>query len=369
MKNAFAVVAAGLMALALVSTGAAAQMAPQNDSQPVSQTGTDDIVDTAVAAGDFTTLATALEAAGLVDTLKGEGPFTVFAPTDAAFAALPEGTVEALLADIPALTDILLYHVVSGSVPAADVVTLDAATTIQGSDVSIEVVDGGVVLNDSVNVVTTDVFASNGVIHVIDAVLLPPTPADMDAPEADIVDTAVAAGDFTTLATALEAAGLVDTLKGEGPFTVFAPTDAAFAALPAGTVEGLLADIPALTDVLTYHVVAGEVLAADVVGLSSATTVQGSEISIEVVDGSVILNGNVEVVATDVLASNGVIHVIDGVLLPPADDTVVAPDPGAAGNAGLGDSGISTAWFAALGALAVIGLLGVARFATSSRRS
>ena len=186
----------------------------------------------------------------------------------------------------------------------------------------------------------------------------------------DIVDTAVAAGSFNTLAAALEAAGLVDTLKGEGPFTVFAPTDDAFAALPAGTVDALLADIPALTDILLYHVVSGEVLAADVVGLSAAPTVQGSDISIEVVDGKVILNGNVEVVTTDVLASNGVIHVIDGVLLPPAEAAPVAvPDPGAAGNAGLGDSGISTAWFAALGLLAVVGLLGIGRLATNSRRS
>ena len=131
-----------------------------------------DIVDTAVAAGDFTTLATALEAADLIDTLKGEGPFTVFAPTDAAFAALPEGTLEALLADIPTLTDILLYHVVSGEVKAETVVTLDSATTVQGSDVTITVDGSSVMVNDA-NVTMTDIQASNGVIHVIDAVLLP----------------------------------------------------------------------------------------------------------------------------------------------------------------------------------------------------
>jgi uncharacterized surface protein with fasciclin (FAS1) repeats len=215
--------------------------------------------------------------------------------------------------------------------------------------------------------VTTDVFASNGVIHVIDAVLLPPAPAEATGPEADIVDTAVAAGDFTTLAAALEAAGLVDTLKGEGPFTVFAPTDAAFASLPAGTVEGLLADVPALTDVLLYHVVSGQVLAADVVGLSAAPTVQGSDISIEVVDGKVILNGNVEVVTTDILASNGVIHVIDGVLLPPADEAVTAPNPAAAGNGGLSGTGVNTAWIAGLGAVAALILVGGARLATAKR--
>jgi uncharacterized surface protein with fasciclin (FAS1) repeats len=131
-----------------------------------------DIVDTAIAAGQFETLATALQAADLVDTLKGEGPFTVFAPTDEAFAALPEGTLESLLEDIPALTDILLYHVVSGEVLAADVVNLTTATTVQGSDATITV-DGESVMIDEANVVTTDIIASNGVIHVIDAVILP----------------------------------------------------------------------------------------------------------------------------------------------------------------------------------------------------
>jgi len=132
-----------------------------------------DIVDTAVAVGNFETLAAALAAADLVDTLKGEGPFTVFAPTDDAFAALPEGTVEGLLADIPALTDILLYHVVSGAVDAETVVGLDSATTVQGSDITIEIVDGGVVLNGVTMVIATDIEASNGIIHLIGSVLRP----------------------------------------------------------------------------------------------------------------------------------------------------------------------------------------------------
>ena len=137
--------------------------------------------------------------------------------------------------------------------------------------------------------------------------------------EMDIVDTAVEAGSFETLATALQAAGLVDVLKGEGPFTVFAPTDEAFAKLPEGTLESLLANPEQLTAVLTYHVVPGEVTAEQVVGLSEATTVQGAPIAIEVVDGKVILNGASTVTATDVQASNGVIHVIDTVILPPSN--------------------------------------------------
>ncbi len=131
-----------------------------------------DIVDTAVEAGSFTTLVAAVEAAGLVETLKGEGPFTVFAPTDEAFDALPEGTVEGLLQDIPALREILLYHVVAGAVPASEVANLTTATTVQGSDIDIVFADGTVTI-DGATVVTTDIQTSNGIIHVIDQVILP----------------------------------------------------------------------------------------------------------------------------------------------------------------------------------------------------
>lgn len=134
----------------------------------------------------------------------------------------------------------------------------------------------------------------------------------------DIVQTATDAGSFKTLLTAVKAAGLVDTLEGKGPFTVFAPTDAAFAALPAGTLDKLLADKEALKAVLLYHVVPGAVTADQVVGLTSATTVEGSPIAIAIKDGLVYLNGSAQVVTPDVMASNGVIHVIDKVILPPA---------------------------------------------------
>lgn len=135
----------------------------------------------------------------------------------------------------------------------------------------------------------------------------------------DIVDTAVEAGQFKTLAAALTAAGLVDTLKGAGPFTVFAPTDEAFAKLPAGTVENLLKpeNKQQLKDILTYHVVAGKVMAADVAGLDEAKSVNGKMIDVEAAGGSVKVNG-ATVTTADVAASNGVIHIIDTVLLPPA---------------------------------------------------
>ena len=139
--------------------------------------------------------------------------------------------------------------------------------------------------------------------------------ADHHGMKKDIVDTAVAAGDFNTLVTAVKAAGLVETLKGEGPFTVFAPTDAAFAKVPTETLNALLADKAALANVLTYHVVAGKVMAADVVKLNSAETVQGQAVSIEVKGGKVYVDG-AQVVTTDIKASNGVIHVIDAVILP-----------------------------------------------------
>lgn len=135
----------------------------------------------------------------------------------------------------------------------------------------------------------------------------------------DIVQTATEAGSFKTLLTAAKAAGLVETLQGKGPFTVFAPTDAAFAALPAGTLEGLLADKEALKKVLLYHVVQGAVTSDKVVGLTSAASVEGSPIAISVKDGTVYLNDSAKVVTPDVMASNGVIHVIDTVILPPAD--------------------------------------------------
>ena len=295
------------------------------------------IVDIAVADGRFNTLVAAVTAADLAGTLSSEGPFTVFAPTDDAFAALPEGTIDELLANPSgALTDILLYHVASGSVMAETVVTLDAATTVQGEDVAISVTDGNVFLNESVQVIITDIEASNGVIHVIDAVLLPPSmvaAADDEMMEDEmmedemaktIVDIAVEDGRFNTLVAAVTAADLAGTLSSEGPFTVFAPTDDAFAALPEGTVESLLEDPSgALTDILLYHVVDGAVMAETVVGLESAPTLQGSDVAISVTDDGVFLNETTQVIITDIAASNGIIHVIDAVLLPPPPQTIV----------------------------------------------
>jgi len=322
----FVLIIASLV-LAACAPAAAPTAAPTQLPAPAATTipptavpAPNDIVDTAVADGRFTTLVAAVQAAGLVDTLKSEGPFTVFAPTDDAFAKLPAGTVEDLLKpeNLETLKNTLLYHVVAGKVMAADVVTLDgksADTALEGNPINISVKDGKVYLNDNAEVVITDIETSNGVIHVIDTVLLSP------ARLSDIIDTAVADGRFTTLVAAVQAAGLVETLKGEGPFTLFAPTDEAFAKLPAGTVEDLLKpeNLETLTNILLYHVVPGKVMAADVVQLDGQmvdTALEGEQIKVTVKDGKVYLNDTVQVIITDIETSNGVIHVIDTVLLP-----------------------------------------------------
>jgi len=324
--------AAAPLALAVAACSSAATpnpstptAAPASSAPTASSAMTGDIVATAKAAGGFGTLLKAATAAGLVETLQGAGPFTLFAPTDDAFAALPAGTLDKLLADPAALKQVLLYHVVAGKVTSDQVVGMSSADSVEGAPIAIAVKDGKVVLNDSASVVTPDVEASNGVIHAIDHVLLPPDAQASAAPSAsseatgDIVSTAKAAGTFTTLLKAAQAAGLVDTLEGPGPFTVFAPTDDAFAALPAGTLDKLLADPSALKKILLYHVVSGAVTSNQVAGLTSAKSVEGDPIAIAVKDGKVILNGKAQVVATDIAASNGVIHVIDHVILPPSN--------------------------------------------------
>ena len=289
------------------------------------------IVDVAVAAGTFDTLVAAVTAAGLAETLSGEGPFTVFAPTDEAFAALPDGLVDALLLpeNEAALTAVLTYHVLGAEVPSSDVAT-GAVATLQGEEINLVAGDDGVTVNDA-NVIAVDVEASNGVIHVIDAVLVPPSidatallVADAMEEEAmesgTIVDVAIEAGTFDTLVAAVTAADLAETLSGEGPFTVFAPTDEAFAALPDGLVDALLLpeNKDALVAVLTYHVLGAEVPSSDV-ATGAVATLQGEEINLVAGDDGVTVN-DANVIAVDVEASNGVIHVIDAVLVPPSID-------------------------------------------------
>lgn len=258
-----------------------------------------DIVDTAVAAGSFTKLAQALMTAELVTTLKGPGPFTVFAPTDQAFTDF-ETANPGVLAGLSkeALTAILTYHVVPGAAKAADLKDDQVFVTANGSPLLVDLT-GGVKAGGS-NVTMPDVLATNGVIHVIDKIIVPPSK--------DIVQTAVDAGGFETLAGALMSASLVETLKGPGPFTVFAPTDAAFDKLdnvPSGDP---------LRDVLLYHVVNGAVGSGNLTAGMVPTLLMNESVTVTLAGGVKINASNVTM--ANIIAKNGVIHVVDTVLVP-----------------------------------------------------
>jgi uncharacterized surface protein with fasciclin (FAS1) repeats len=236
------------------------------------------------------------------------GPFTVFAPTDAAFAALPAGVLDALLADPSGeLTSILLYHVLSGTVLSADLTDGQTATTLLGEDITVTINGTGVFINDA-QVIVADLVADNGVVHVIDAILTQPAPVP-----ATVWDIIVGSPDHTILETAVLAAGLDDELSSAGPFTVFAPTDDAFTALPAGTIASLLANPTLLTSILLYHVASGNVLSGDLSDGQSIATLQGESVDITIAGGTVGVN-DATVIVADLIAENGVVHVIDGVL-------------------------------------------------------
>jgi transforming growth factor-beta-induced protein len=264
------------------------------------------IVEIAAANPNLSTLVAAVKAAGLVDNLNSPGPFTVFAPTNAAFNQLPKGTLDALLNDPAALKNVMLYHVLGSEVLAKDAAKAGHATTLNGQDVVISTCRGLHV--NHARIVVRDVLATNGVIHVIDAVLLPPSQ--------DIVDSLASKPEFSTLVTAVKAAGLVDTLNSPGPFTVFAPTNAAFDQLPKGTLDALLKDPTALKNVLLYHVIAGKVYSAEARNLTSATMANGATVKIHI-DGRHLMINNAQVIHANELTTNGVIHVIDTVLIPP----------------------------------------------------
>lgn len=276
------------------------------------KSGSDDIVSVALADGRFGTLAAALTEAKLVETLQGKGPFTVFAPTDEAFSKLPEGTVATLLKpeNREKLQAVLTYHVLSGSVDLAGALAAKEAQTVQGSKVKIGFSDGKVRVNDAA-ILNADIQCSNGIIHVIDSVILPPTPAN------DIASVAKRAGSFKTLLAAAEAAGLGDALSGDQPLTVFAPTDEAFAALPKGTVESLLQpeNREKLITILSLHAVSGKVSAGDALNAKQAKALSGGTLEFGISEGLFKVNG-VTIVKTDIVCDNGVIHVIDAVLLP-----------------------------------------------------
>ena len=331
------------------------------------------VVDIVVDSEDHTVLEAAVVEAGLVETLQGEGPFTVFAPTDAAFTALLTAlNVEAAdLLSLPQLGDILTYHVAGVEAMSTDLSDGQMVTTVNGQDVSISIMGETVMINGSATVTVANIDATNGVVHVIDAVLVPAIingcndmmacnyslvantddgscvlPGDMcddgdDATVNDmvgedcmcvgipatVVDIVVNSEDHTLLEAAVIAAGLVEALSAEGPFTVFAPTDAAITALVEAleiTAEDLLA-LPNLGEILQYHVVAGAAMSGDLTDGQEIETLLGENVTVTINAEGVFVN-DAQVTAADIEAGNGVVHVIDAVLLPPAPETNTVVD-------------------------------------------
>jgi uncharacterized surface protein with fasciclin (FAS1) repeats len=277
-----------------------------------------DIVETATDAEGFSTLVAAVSAADLVATLQGDGPFTVFAPTDEAFTNFLEAkdlSADQLL-ESPDLADILTYHVLASEVLAEDAIAVASSDenvvyTVNGQGLALSLSGEDLYINLS-KVISPDILASNGVIHAIDAVLEPPM--ERGEPTASIVEIALADPEnFSSLVDALTSADLVTALEGEGPFTVFAPTNDAFKKIPEDTLNGL--SIEQLTAILKQHVVSGEVdsISAFALNGDSADTLAGDDISIDIVDGKLMVQGAM-VVLTDIYATNGVIHVIDTVI-------------------------------------------------------
>lgn len=323
----------------------------------------DDPAATAASANPLlSTLVTAVGEAGLVDTLNGDGPFTIFAPTNDAFAAIPQETLDMVLADTDLLTTILTYHVIGGeSLDADGLAGASTAATVEGGELSFG--PDGTTVND-VDVLCSDVPTANATVHIIGEVLLPPAVQEMLAGGGDMAEemteesmaegemvesmaleptgpgcaavpadgegsfggmaddpAATAASNnplLSTLVSAVGEAGLVDTLNGEGPFTIFAPVNDAFAAIPEADLAAVLADTDLLTGILTYHVIGGEKLSsADLIAAGTAQTVNGAELTFTEGSGGLEVDG-AATLCMDVPTANATVHIIDTVLMPGA---------------------------------------------------
>jgi transforming growth factor-beta-induced protein len=293
------------------------------------------IVELAESVKDLSTLVSAVVAGDLVDTLSSPGPFTVFAPTNEAFAALPAGTLDSLMKpeNKAELVDILTYHVLPLQAFSKDLQPFQAVNTVEGKTLHIQKWGGVVKVGASLKsedlktVTGADNAASNGVAHIIDGVLLPPpTPK-----QPNLVELAESVKDLSTLVSAVVAADLVDTFSSPGPFTLFAPTNEGFAALPAGTLDHLLKpqNKRQLVDILTYHVLPVQAFVKDLEAFQAVKTVEGKTLHIQKWGGVVKVGPSLEskdlrsVTGADNAASNGVAHIIDGVLLSPQGVVVV----------------------------------------------
>jgi transforming growth factor-beta-induced protein len=303
MKTKLKIIPALMIAASLLLTAC-----NDEDETPVMESK--NIVEVAADAGNFSILIEAAQKAGLAEFLSTENNLTVFAPTDAAFAALLSDLGLSSLDDVPVadLTQILTYHVIGAKVMSTDLSTgyVPTLASFDSNSVSMYVTIGNTVsINGSVSVTTADVEAENGVIHVVDKVILPPT----------VVNIALANENFTTLVQAVVKAGLVDALSADGPFTVFAPTNAAFDALFAQLGISGIDDLTAeqLIPILTYHVVPGNVVSTELSN-GEVATLNGQNLSVDLSAG-VKINES-EVIAADIQGANGVVHVIDQVLLP-----------------------------------------------------
>ena len=347
------------------------------------------VYDIVAGSNNHTTLKTALDLSGLDAVLSGTGPFTLFAPTNAAFNTLPAGALSALLNNIPQLWDVLIGHVVTDSVMSNMLSNGQVVTTLLGTDITVTINSTGVYI-DNAMVTVADLVADNGVVHVIDAVLLSTTDCNGITNGTALIDTCgtchqayiynfishqftfvdnantlipgvdydpstetvvfaddpmnpfwndcggntvydIVSGsiDHTTLKTAIDACSLDGVLSDPGPFTLFAPTDAAFNLLPAGTVTALLNNIPQLTDILTHHVVADSIMSTMLSNGQVVTTLLGTDITVTINSTGVYID-NAMVTVADLVADNGVVHVIDAVLLPistSVDESVVLTKP------------------------------------------
>jgi transforming growth factor-beta-induced protein len=268
------------------------------------------IVDVAVSTGSHNTLVAAVKAAGYVDLLSGSDELTVFAPTDRAFAALETGLVESLLeaGNLATLQEVLGYHVVAGRMTAADVIRESELRTLSGQRVSVDVRPDGVFIGGA-KVLTADVAADNGIVHVLGSVMLPATD--------DVVTVAKNAGLFGTLLTAVRAAGLVEAINGDTPLTILAPTDGAFAALDQKLLGSLLEpdNKTRLQDVLKLHVIPGRLSALDLATYGTVETLGGQRLPVRVIDGRITVGG-AALVGNDVESTNATVHVLESVILP-----------------------------------------------------
>ncbi len=333
-----------LRILALITALLLIGAACAEDERPVIVTGDNpetaarDILGTAESAG-LDTLAAAIEAAGLTETLQGDGPFTVFAPNEAAFADLPDGLV-ALLVDeeTDLLADLLLAHVAEGVHTSVELLDTGGVDSIGGSRITVETVEvpatddegeptSTVEIGGQAELASADTIATNGIVHVIDTVLVPDELADRvneavdSIPEiVDIVSTLEEEGNFTTLLELVQTPGLdpaiLGALTSEGPITVFAPTDAAFALLPEDKIQQLLDEPELLAAVLGFHVVPREVLATTVSTERYFTTAEGQGARMISLGADEYTFAGVPLTETDIIATNGVVHVVGEVLIP-----------------------------------------------------